>query len=473
MPTGYHQIGLGIATVTFLQRLALPLVSFGTLYASVYLLGVELNDDQSPQYFALALIASLLSYIFVSAQTKKTHTQGAVTSAWTATERIVFSWCAVIAILLFIGYMGKVSAVFSRRVLITWFVVTPPIALALWVLLRAWLRRALLKSGISRTAVIAGVNAASRKLATILDRHPEFGLNFKGYFEDRSEDRIGESVGDSLLGKLADLPRLARDLHFDIIFVAIPIGHVTRTHQLLDELKDTTASIYFVPDLLVVDLIQSRSDEIAGVPVLALCESPFHGYHGVLKRIFDLVVASTMLLVAGPLMLAIAAAIKFTTPGNVIFRQRRYGLRGEEIVVYKFRTMTSSDDGQQVKQATSDDSRVTPVGRFLRRYSLDELPQLINVLQGRMSIVGPRPHAVAHNETYRKLIKGYMVRHKVAPGITGLAQVNGCRGETAKIEDMEMRVMYDLRYLREWTLFLDFKILIQTARSLLSDENAY
>ena len=228
-----------------------------------------------------------------------------------------------------------------------------------------------------------------------------------------------------------------------------------------------------MPDIFVVDLIQSRADEVNGIPVLSLCETPFHGWRGVLKRMRDIVLASTMIAIATPVMVAIAITIKLTTPGGVIFRQRRYGLGGEEIIVYKFRTMTVSDDGLHVDQVSQDDSRVTPLGRILRRYSLDELPQLINVLQGRMSVVGPRPHAVAHNEEYRKLIKGYMVRHKVMPGITGLAQVNGCRGETANVADMEKRIQYDLQYLRDWTLMLDLKILAQTMKSLLSDKKAY
>jgi putative colanic acid biosysnthesis UDP-glucose lipid carrier transferase len=172
-------------------------------------------------------------------------------------------------------------------------------------------------------------------------------------------------------------------------------------------------------------------------------------------------------------MLAIAIAVRLSSPGPILFKQRRYGLDGDEITVYKFRTMTTAEDGARITQATKSDPRVTPIGRFLRRHSLDELPQLINVLQGRMSLVGPRPHAIAHNEEYRKLIKGYMVRHKVPPGITGLAQVNGYRGETARVEEMRARVEYDLEYLRHWTPLLDLKILAVTAMRLLRDEKAY
>jgi putative colanic acid biosynthesis UDP-glucose lipid carrier transferase len=172
-------------------------------------------------------------------------------------------------------------------------------------------------------------------------------------------------------------------------------------------------------------------------------------------------------------MLAIAAGVKLSSPGPVIFRQRRYGLDGREIVVYKFRTMTVTEDGAVVRQATRADGRVTRFGAILRRYSLDELPQLINVLQGRMSVVGPRPHAVAHTELYRKLIKGYMFRHKVRPGITGWAQVNGLRGETDTLEKMERRIAYDLDYLREWSLQLDLRIVLRTVLVVFDGGNAY
>jgi putative colanic acid biosynthesis UDP-glucose lipid carrier transferase len=172
-------------------------------------------------------------------------------------------------------------------------------------------------------------------------------------------------------------------------------------------------------------------------------------------------------------MAIVALIVKLTSPGSVIFKQKRYGLDGEEITVFKFRTMTVSEDGDDFVQAKKDDARITPIGKILRRYSLDELPQLINVLQGRMSLVGPRPHPIALNEQYRKLIKGYMVRHKVLPGLTGLAQVNGCRGETAELNQMKARIEYDLEYLRRWSPLLDIQILVMTVFTMFRDENAY
>jgi putative colanic acid biosynthesis UDP-glucose lipid carrier transferase len=174
-----------------------------------------------------------------------------------------------------------------------------------------------------------------------------------------------------------------------------------------------------------------------------------------------------------PLLVLIAIMVRVSSPGPIIFKQRRYGLDGREIAVYKFRSMRVTEDGEQIRQASKSDARITPVGAMLRRSSMDELPQLINVLQGRMSLVGPRPHAVAHNEEYRKLIKGYMVRHKVLPGITGLAQVNGCRGETSRLEEMEARVNFDLDYLRHWSPMLDIKIILLTMVKVFRDDKAY
>ena len=199
----------------------------------------------------------------------------------------------------------------------------------------------------------------------------------------------------------------------------------------------------------------------------------FTGTNNIVKRISDLVLASGILLMLLPVMMVIALCVKLTSPGPIIFKQRRYGLDGEEIVVYKFRSMTVMEDGGKVTQATKGDMRLTKIGGFLRSSSLDELPQFFNVLQGRMSIVGPRPHAVAHNELYRKQIKGYMLRHKVKPGITGWAQVNGLRGETETLDKMKARIEFDLEYLRRWSLMFDLWIIFQTVRMVIKRDNAY
>src|SRR6266480_3711264 len=246
-----------------------------------------------------------------------------------------------------------------------------------------------------------------------------------------------------------------------------------RILSLLESLRDTTASVYFVPDMFVTDLIQGRIDSVSGMPIVGVCDTPFSGVDGPVKRGSDIVLALLILALISPLLALLALAVKLTSPGPAIFRQRRYGLDGEEIVVYKFRTMTVTEDGDTIRQCSKADERVTRLGAIMRRTSLDELPQFINVLQGRMSIVGPRPHAVAHNEMYRKLIRGYMQRHKVKPGVTGWAQVNGQRGETETLAQMKARVRHDIYYVDNWGPLLDLKILIRTALICLSGRNAY
>jgi putative colanic acid biosynthesis UDP-glucose lipid carrier transferase len=298
-------------------------------------------------------------------------------------------------------------------------------------------------------------------------------MHMCGFFDDRAVDRHPAGLRHRMLGKMSEIAAFVREENIKLIFISQPISAQPRIRKLLDELQDTTASVYFLPDIYIFDLMQARFDNVGGMPVIAICETPFMGLNSAIKRASDIVFALAILLLVTPLMVATALAVRLTSPGPVIFRQRRYGLYGEEIIVYKFRSMTVTDDGAAVVQARIDDQRFTAIGSFLRRSSLDELPQFINVLQGRMSIVGPRPHAVSHNEQYRKLIKGYMLRHKVKPGITGWAQVNGLRGETATLDKMQARIQYDLDYLRSWSVWLDLWIILKTIKVVLSRDNAH
>jgi len=299
------------------------------------------------------------------------------------------------------------------------------------------------------------------------------GVRVHGYFDDREPHRLSEIERSDVLGKVEDAPDYVKRNAIDRVYIALPIAAQPRITMLINALRDSTASIYFVPHLFVFDLMQARVDAVNGIPVIAMRESPYSGFNAVLKRASDLVMSSLFLLLTLPTLLLIALAVKMSSPGPVLFRQYRYGLGGERITVYKFRTMFVQENDGLPSQATKNDKRVTRVGAFLRRTSLDELPQLFNVLGGSMSIVGPRPHAVAHNEQYRKLIDGYMIRHKARPGITGWAQVNGFRGETQTIEKMQRRIEYDLEYLRHWSLSLDLWIVVRTVIALWRDRNAY
>jgi putative colanic acid biosynthesis UDP-glucose lipid carrier transferase len=233
-------------------------------------------------------------------------------------------------------------------------------------------------------------------------------------------------------------------------------------------------SVYIVPDMFLFSMFHGKWVQVGQVPAVSVFETPFYGIDGWLKRCEDIVIASLVLLLMALPMSLIAVAIKLTSSGPVIFKQRRYGLDGKVFHIWKFRTMTVREDhSEALKQAQRNDSRVTRLGGFLRRSSLDELPQFFNVLAGTMSVVGPRPHATAHNERYRKMIQGYMVRHKVRPGITGWAQANGWRGETDTLDKMEARVEHDLWYIRNWSVLLDLKIIIHTALRGWRSVNAY
>ncbi len=455
-----------IAALAGIQAVMPAAVAVASLYATIVFFGIVF--DRSSQAI---IIVAVLCLILVQPP-REVSTQ--LTSARiSAVADVIFRWLLLLGVMLAIGYVTHSLTEYPRRIFITWAVVTPVGLIFSTLAMQEIMRRFLMSAFDNRSAIFAGYNNSSLELARRLKNNPAMRMEVSGFFDDRSGDRLGVESDAKLMGSLSDLAGYVKEHGTDVIFIALPIRHVKRVMNLLDDLRDTTASIYYVPDIFVFDLIQARSGEIHGIPVVAMCETPFYGYRGVTKRLTDIGLSVVILLLFLPLLLLIAVLVKMSSPGPVIFKQRRYGLDGREIAVYKFRTMSVTEDGEHIRQASKTDSRITRIGRILRRASLDELPQLINVLQGRMSLVGPRPHAVAHNEEYRKLIKGYMVRHKVLPGITGLAQVNGCRGETSQLEEMEARVNYDLDYLRHWTPMLDIKIILLTAVKVFRDDKAY
>ena len=440
-----------------LQAAVDPLVSIATLGATVSFFGGRFDG------------ACLILALLVFAMTFPGSLAGEAETAGELMLDIVTGWLAIVALLLLLGWASRTLGVFDQRVLLAWALGTPAALFAAHLLLPRVLPRLLAAEGLRKTAVIAGANELGRGLAARLRSNPVHGVRFAGYFDDRAPNRINENV----LGTIGGLGDYVRANNIDIIYIALPMASQPRILKVLEELRDSTVSIYFVPDIFVFDLIQARVDTIGDLPVVAVCETPFYGFNGLVKRISDYVLASVILVLIAPLLAAIALGVKLSSPGPVLFKQRRYGVDGRKIVVYKFRTMTVAEDGDVVRQATKNDARVTKFGAFLRKTSLDELPQFINVLQGRMSVVGPRPHAVAHNELYRKLIRGYMIRHKVRPGITGLAQVNGYRGETDTVEKMKARIDYDLAYLRNWSVLLDLQIVLKTVVVVLRKQNAY
>jgi putative colanic acid biosysnthesis UDP-glucose lipid carrier transferase len=386
---------------------------------------------------------------------------------------ILSGWMFLALLIILFGYATGGLSHFPPRAILNWLWSAPLSLIAAHALFRLAAPQLLRAQGAKR-AVIIGMNEQGSQLASRLAQSPYSDLQMLGFFDDRAIERLNSiGHGRPLLGRISEVAEYAKREQVNLIYISLPMATQPRIMRLLDELRDTTASIYFVPDLFVTDIIQSRMESVCDMPVVSVCETPFTGMNGLTKRLSDIALSLLILLLISPLLITIAASVKLSSPGPVIFKQRRYGLDGQEIVVYKFRSMTVCEDGGRIVQARKGDQRITRLGAFLRKTSLDELPQFINVLQGRMSIVGPRPHAVAHNEQYRKLINGYMVRHKVKPGITGWAQVNGLRGETETLDKMKARVDCDLDYLRHWSLSLDLYIIFKTVAVVFKDQYAY
>jgi putative colanic acid biosynthesis UDP-glucose lipid carrier transferase len=386
---------------------------------------------------------------------------------------IILSWVWVLSVLGLLGYATNTLASFDADMLVAWGIATPLVQWALVAIGTAVQRHLASLPDARRPAVIIGAGRMGMRVAQMLKLRQAFGHDLLGVFDDRSADRVNLPEEAVLLGSLQRLPEFIEAHGVKDVFITLPLTSQPRIQSLLESLQNTTASIHFVPDIFGVSVIQGRLEDMGGVPVVGLMVAPFTGINGFIKRVSDIVLSTLILLMISPILVVLAIGVKMSSPGPIIFRQRRTGLDGEIIEVYKFRSMRAEDDGPVVKQATRDDPRITPFGAVIRKTSLDELPQFINVLQGRMSIVGPRPHAVAHNEQYRKLVKAYMARHKVKPGITGWAQVNGLRGETDTLDKMAARIEFDLEYLRNWTLGLDLLIIARTVKLVFLDRSAY
>tara|TARA_Y100000296_G_scaffold48185_1_gene55211 strand:- start:5141 stop:6544 length:1404 start_codon:yes stop_codon:yes gene_type:complete len=444
--------------------------SFGVLYRVIDLsiilmtlfvcvIGYEITPHVG--YLTAGLIASM-SYLLVAESLEVYRSWRAATAVRMVTVTSS-AWVLVATGLLVLAFFAKVSEEFSRLVMGTWML-GALVFLSTWRLIfRLFLKEIRLRGYNTRRVAIVGVNEAAIEMRRQIDRSPELGYQFWGFFDDRCDERIMAEYDDvELMGTIDELIHLTQSGKFEVIFIALPLKAQVRIAEILEKCGDTTASVHLIPDFFTFNLLHARLSEVGHMQTLSVYDSPIFGINDVLKRMFDIVFSIAVLTVIAILMLLIAAAVKFTSKGPVIFKQIRYGLDGRRIEVWKFRSMTTMDNGDKVMQATKGDARITPVGAFIRKTSLDELPQFINVLQGSMSVVGPRPHAVAHNEEYRKLIPYYMLRHKVKPGITGWAQINGYRGETDTLDKMEGRVEYDLDYIRNWSLWMDVKIVFLT-----------
>ncbi len=441
--------------------------------ASLYL-AIWLNGYYWNVHFSFFSMCAIVLFYFM-ARSKGLYKSWRVTSIWKETQILIVVWVCVILAVLFIVFLTKYPGIHLRRVFITWFMLAQVMFVVWRIFIRLSLRQYRTKGKNYRTVVIAGAGQLGMRLARTMLEAPWMGYRLEGFYDDNlTIGSVPIEEGDfRILGNIDDLIQDVRYKKIDLVYIALPMKYADRIRYVLAGLSNTAASVHLAPDFLTLDVLHARLVDMNGIPTISIYENPFDGASGWLKRIEDVVVGSLILIMISPIMLTIALAIRSTSPGPIFFKQRRYGVKGDEIMVWKFRTMTVLEDGEVIRQASKNDARITKVGALLRRTSLDELPQFINVLQGTMSIVGPRPHATAHNEYYRDMIPGYMLRHKVKPGITGWAQVNGFRGETDTLQKMEKRVEYDLKYIKQWSFWFDIKIIIATVFKGFVDKNAY
>lgn len=447
------------SAVFVLKSLLYPLAATASLAAALWLT----HEPFQHSWFLVAVIAFVATADLLDVAPLRHDVTGAASLG--SLLNITARWLVLVAFIWALISLSGMQDRFEPRVLMTWAAIAPPLLWLSQLLAQQALRSMGSQVG-TRRAVIIGHNDLGKLLGEELLRGSAPRVDFLGYFDDRRSD-------DALVGDVSNLPQFILRNDVQVVYITWAMTREARILELLETLRDSTVSIYFVPDVSVANLIQARVDFVNGIPVVGVCESPFYGVRGLVKRACDIAISSAAIVMLSPVLIGVAIGVRRSGPGPVIFRQRRYGLDGKEIVVYKFRSMSVTEDGDRsYTQVTRNDSRVTPFGAFIRKTSLDELPQLFNVLEGSMSLVGPRPHAVAVNEQYRRLISGYMVRHKVKPGITGWAQVNGFRGGD-DLESMKHRVEADLEYVRNWSLGLDIAILLRTVTLIWADRRAF
>lgn len=439
-------------------------------YSYYYFSGI--NNFNAGENGDLFLIASIIVYEFFASINNVYDTPRGVSFIYVL-KRVFTAWFGFLLFASFVVIVLMNTNKLNVIGILYWFFLTPSF-IAIWhYSIRLVLTIIRTGGRNSRTVAIAGATDLAFEISSIINNQPWMGFHFMGFFDDRVSKENNRTLRVDPAGDFETMVNMAKRNKIDVIFITLPMSSQNRIKNILDELSDTTCVVYFIPDVFVFDLLAAKVDNFNGLPAFCVHNTPHGGVDGVSKRIFDIIFSSAILTLILIPMLIIAIGVKLSSPGPILFKQRRYGFRGEEINVWKFRTMRVCENSEIVVQATKNDPRITKFGKFLRKTSLDELPQFINALQGRMSIVGPRPHAIAHNEFYRNQIKGYMLRHNVKPGITGLAQIRGFRGETETLDKMEGRIHSDLEYIHNSSIMLDFEILLVTIFKGFLNRNAY
>jgi len=458
-------------TLVFLYKVLDSLVIGISLMAGVWL---RYGDMGWPRDYSVPILLAV--FIFqLCAELNRTYRPWRGSPIWEEVQNVLVTWVQTLVVLLLLAFVIKVSEDYSRLAFGYWAVICGISLGAVRAGLRLVFRRYRSKGYNVRKVAIAGAGRTGKTVARQIHQHPWLGYELIGFYSDYHPvgERPIQNRDYAVQGTLDELIELAERGEVDQVYIAFGPEGFHNMREFVGRLANTTVSVFVVPDTLVFSLLKGQLADMAGMPIVRLYDSPFWGLGGFAKRAQDLALATVITMLISLPMLAIAFGVKATSRGPVLFRQRRYGLDGRQIEVWKFRTMTVCEDGKAIKQATKCDKRVTVFGGFLRRTSLDELPQFLNVLQGQMSIVGPRPHAVAHNEQFRDEVFGYMARHKVKPGITGWAQVHGWRGEIENHRDLMKRTQYDLWYIRNWSLGLDLKIVGMTILKGFVNKKAY
>ncbi len=415
-----------------------------------------------PQHLIAGLIAALLFQII--ATFFDLYRSWRVVRFRFEVIKIFLILTAAIVFSVFVHFVSGSQHAINNIAVLTWYLSAFLVMAAVHYTARLITRYARALGYDVRRVAFIGATDVTLRMTRIYADHPWMGMENIGIYDNRKRDVEDHTRAGSieLAGTADDLIELARDCAVDIVYVCLPMNAEKRIKYYIDSFADTTVSIYYCPNFFNFDLMQSRWDEVFGQPVISIVESPFVDHQRYLKRLEDLVIVLALFPILVPLMLVISALVKMTSPGPVFFKQNRYGINGGSFRMWKFRTMYVDKCDEPYSQVTRNDPRITPLGAFLRKTSLDEIPQFLNVLAGDMSVVGPRPHPDEVNEDLRKRIHRYMLRHKVKPGITGLAQVSGLRGETESLDKMSLRIEQDLQYIRQWSLMLDVKILFKT-----------
>lgn len=430
------------------------------------------GDWQFPAYYLVAFSAAFLLCFLVFPFFRVYQAQRGA-SLWAEVQVLFSAWLMVIVGLVMIMFATQTGTDFSRLWMGLWASLGFAALVIFRILLRLGLRHIRRKGLNLRYIVIVGAGSLGREVAQRIQNSPWTGLHITAFYDDDAQLHGQHLEGIEIRGPINHLAGdLERDA-IDQVWIALPLRAEERMKTLLYELRHANVQVRLVPNIYGFQLLHHSITEVAGFPVINLMDSPLSGIHAVVKMLEDKVLAVLILLLASPLMILIAIGVKLSSPGPVLFKQKRGGLEKDEIWIWKFRSMkVHAEPEGTITQAKSNDPRITPFGALLRNTSLDELPQFFNVLMGEMSIVGPRPHAIAHNDFYKNRIDPYLLRQRVKPGITGWAQINGLRGETDDLEKMEMRVKYDLYYINNWSVWFDLRIIFLSIFSFFKPQNA-